>query len=315
MKRTGEQVRIVWKDHPLGFHNLAEPASELAAFAFKEKKNAGFWAVYRLLLDVQPDFDDATLERVAKDAGLDAAKAMAAVRAHKFKQSIDADADLADDVDAPGTPTFFINGRRLAGAQPFEQFQALIDEALAKARELVKNGTPPKKVYDAIMTTAEGPALPPKKAIGPAPAGAAFRGRADAKVVIQEFADFQCPFCARVEPTLVEVLKTYGQRVKLVWRHRPLSAIHSDAALASEAAQEALKQKGMAGFWKMHDALFESLEKGAGVKPEVLERCAEQIGLIYRPSARRWRAMLIGPKWKLTQRPRKPRESPGPRRS
>ena len=87
------------------------------------------------------------------------------------------------------------------------------------------------------------------------PAGSPFRGGKDAKVVIQEWADFQCPFCLRVEPTLVEVLKLYGDRVKLVWRDKPLPT-HADAQLAAELAREALQERGPDGFWKMHDKLF-----------------------------------------------------------
>jgi protein-disulfide isomerase len=82
-----------------------------------------------------------------------------------------------------------------------------------------------------------------------------FRGAAGARVTILQFSDFQCPFCSRVEPTMDELMKKYGTQVKLVWMDRPLP-MHKDARLAAEAAQEAYKQKGNAGFWKMHAKMF-----------------------------------------------------------
>jgi protein-disulfide isomerase len=78
------------------------------------------------------------------------------------------------------------------------------------------------------------------------------RGALDAPVVLTEFADFECPYCADAAGVLEQVLQTYGKRVALVFRHYPLS-MHPHAAAAAEAAEAA----AAAGkFWEMHDQLF-----------------------------------------------------------
>ncbi len=181
-------------------------------------------------------------------------------------------------MNASGTPHFFVNGRRLVGAQPFEKFQSVIDDEIKKAEAMVAKGIDKKKLYDEIMKTGKEPPPPEKKEV-PAPTAAnPFKGGANAKVVIQEFSDFQCPFCGRVEPTVKQILTTYGDKVKFVWRHKPLP-MHSDAPLASEATEEAFKQKGSDGFWKMHAVLFQNQSAPDGLKQPALEKYAEQVGL------------------------------------
>jgi protein-disulfide isomerase len=70
-------------------------------------------------------------------------------------------------------------------------------------------------------------------------------------------------------------MKNYGDKVKFVWRDKPLP-MHPDAPLAGEAAREALKQKGPDGFWKMHDKMFANQQK---IKREDLEGYAKELGL------------------------------------
>ncbi len=270
----GGKVRIVWKDEPLPFHPRAKPAAELARFARSKKGDAGFWDVHDRLFASQPALEDDDLASVAKAAGLDPVKALAAVKAESFKKDIAADQSLADDVQANGTPHFFVNGRRLVGAQPFEKFAALVDEELKKFDEQ-KGKIAAKDYYDALMKTAKGVPEPPKVTAPKVTATSPVKGAADAKVVIQEWADFQCPYCARVDGTLAEILKNYGGKVKLVWRDKPLP-FHANAQLAAEAAREAFAQKGNAGFWQMHDKLFADPSR---LERADLEAYAKEIGL------------------------------------
>jgi protein-disulfide isomerase len=81
------------------------------------------------------------------------------------------------------------------------------------------------------------------------------RGPADALVTIVAFSDFQCPFCSRVVPTLEQVVATYGNDVRIVFRQNPLP-FHPNAMPAAEASLEAYAQRGPDGFWAMHDLLF-----------------------------------------------------------
>lgn len=82
-------------------------------------------------------------------------------------------------------------------------------------------------------------------------------GKADAPVTITEWADFQCPFCAREYPKLKEILAAYPDKVRIVFKHRPL-AFHKQAKPAHAAAQLAMEQGGSELFWKMHDRIIAS---------------------------------------------------------
>lgn len=98
------------------------------------------------------------------------------------------------------------------------------------------------------------------------------RGRPDADIVIVEYGDFQCPYCARAYPTLAELQQRYGERLTLVYRHLPLG-MHPFAEGAAEAAEAAAAQ---GKFWQMHDALF---EHQAQVSPAQLPLLARQLGI------------------------------------
>jgi protein-disulfide isomerase len=104
-------------------------------------------------------------------------------------------------------------------------------------------------------------------------ANAAVRGDERAPVTIVEFSDFQCPFCARVGPTLQELSRIYGSNVRLVWKHLPIPSLHEHAvgaAIASEAARNQGK------FWEYHDKLFAAQNQ---LRPEDLKRYASELRL------------------------------------
>jgi len=104
--------------------------------------------------------------------------------------------------------------------------------------------------------------------IGSAPT----RGGEDAAVTIVEWSDFQCPFCNRVSPTLVQIREEYGDRVQFVFKHMPLS-IHPQA-VGAHAAAEAAHRQGR--FWDMHDRLFENQRD---LRAETLAGYAIEMGL------------------------------------
>ncbi len=91
-------------------------------------------------------------------------------------------------------------------------------------------------------------------------------------MTIVEFSDFECPFCGRVVETVQRVEKTYGQKVRLVFRDYPL-AIHHTAKRAAEGSHCAEEQ---GKFWEMHDKLF---SKGGPISDADLYRYAQQIQL------------------------------------
>ncbi|MHA7838847.1 MAG: DsbA family protein [bacterium] len=98
------------------------------------------------------------------------------------------------------------------------------------------------------------------------------RGEAEAAVTIVEWSDFQCPFCSRAGPTLAQIEQEYGDDVRIVFKHLPLS-IHPQAE-AAHAAAEAAHRQGR--FWQMHDRIFANQRD---LSPSTLERYAREIGL------------------------------------
>jgi protein-disulfide isomerase len=98
------------------------------------------------------------------------------------------------------------------------------------------------------------------------------RGPAEAPVTLVEYGDFECPYCGRAEPAVRELLKEFGD-VRYVWRHLPLTDVHSHAQAAAEAAEAAAEQ---GAFWEMHDLLLDHQDE---LKASDLVRYAEELGL------------------------------------
>jgi protein-disulfide isomerase len=183
--------------------------------------------------------------------------------------------ELAKRLGVRGTPSFFINGRFLAGNQPIEAFEGVIDERLAAARALVQSGVRPGRVYEAVI--AQGlekatDAAEPGAGCGGEPSckhphdaaeaadviekipteGAPSRGPADAPITIVAFSDFECPYCSHALASLREVEKSHPGKVRVVFKQRPLP-FHDHARLAAKASLAAAAQ---GRFWQYHDVLF-----------------------------------------------------------
>jgi protein-disulfide isomerase len=295
------KVRFVFKHNPLPFHPRALPAAIATEEARAQGGDARFWAMHDALF-AAPSLDEAGILQAAKEAGVDPAKVKEAIAAGRHKDRIERDQRLVRQVGASGTPSFFVNGRKVVGAQPFPAFQAVIDEELKKAEALVQGGTPASEVYGKIMERAaaapvyvppppgtqgaaagEQPAAPAAPAAPPPAPPSVYRdvplraddparGPADAKLTIVLFSDFQCPFCGRVEPSLAALEEAFKGQVRVVWKHQPLP-MHAQAVPAAIAA-EAAREQGR--FWPMHAKLFSDQR---ALSPENLSRYAREIGL------------------------------------
>jgi Na+/H+ antiporter NhaA len=99
------------------------------------------------------------------------------------------------------------------------------------------------------------------------------RGTENAPVTLLEYGDYQCPYCGQAEVVVRELLESFGDDLRYVWRHLPLNDVHPNAQMAAEAAEAAAAQ---GAFWGMHDKLLEHQDELA---PPDLTRYAEELEL------------------------------------
>jgi Na+/H+ antiporter NhaA len=99
------------------------------------------------------------------------------------------------------------------------------------------------------------------------------RGSSDAPVTLVEYGDYECPYCGQAEVAIRELLDSFGDDLRYVWRHLPLNDVHPNAQMAAEAAEAAAAQ---GAFWDMHDTL---LDRQDALTPPDLGGYAEELGL------------------------------------
>ena len=129
--KYGKDVRFVFRHVPLPFHNNAQMAAEASMAANEQGK---FWEMHDKMFANQQALERPALEKYASEIGLNMDKFKSALDSGKYKSAVTADVTYANGLgtNGMGTPTFFINGRQLAGAMPFESFKSVIDEELKK---------------------------------------------------------------------------------------------------------------------------------------------------------------------------------------
>jgi protein-disulfide isomerase len=182
------------------------------------------------------------IEVEAKKMGLDAAELL--------RREVDSKISEPSDDEAKGYYLAVKNQTTL----PFDQIKSQVKELLKTAE--VEQAR--EKYADSLRDKTEVSILlqPPVVQVEYDPARV--KGNVDAPITIVEFADFQCPFCSRVQPVLEDVLAKYKGKVKLAYLDFPLSQIHQQAELAAEASHCALLQ---GKYWEMHDAMFADQSK------------------------------------------------------
>lgn len=124
-----DKVKLVYKNYPLPSHENAENAA-LAALCAKEQDK--YWEYHDKLFENQESLKESDLKKYAADLGLKTEDFNSCLESKKYKSQIETDVMEANKVGVRGTPAFFINGRSLYGAQPFEKFQEIIEEELKK---------------------------------------------------------------------------------------------------------------------------------------------------------------------------------------
>lgn len=106
------------------------------------------------------------------------------------------------------------------------------------------------------------------------------RGNPDADVILYEYSDFECPFCAQFHPSMNQLMEEYGDQVAWVYRHFPLTMIHPNAQKAAEASECVVKLGGKDMFWQFTDRIFEeNTNLGGRLTPETATTIAGELGI------------------------------------
>lgn len=140
VENYGELIEVSWRHCPLPFHEHALPAAEAAVEVYDQAGDKGFWAFHDILFANQSSLDPAQLVELAKRVeGVDGEKVKVALADHRHAKTVRSDLTSVIDSGAAsggfGTPATFINGRLLAGAQPYEVFEQAVERALAETPE------------------------------------------------------------------------------------------------------------------------------------------------------------------------------------
>lgn len=122
------KLRVVFKHMPLKFHPHAEEAARAAVAAEAQGK---FWELSEALFHCKKQLDSQRMEEMATSMGMDVARFRRDMRASETSARLAADQAEVERLGVQGAPTFFVNGRRVKGAQPIEVFRKVIDQALA----------------------------------------------------------------------------------------------------------------------------------------------------------------------------------------
>lgn len=282
-------VRVVFRDFPLVELHPNAPAAHVAALCVADQSAPLYWAIHARLFETQSEWNQlpdpaAYFADLVKEIGADEVQYQTCVDSGDKKAIVEQRVAEAMEKGFSGTPSFqFVRESTaeafpLVGAQPYDQFAGLIDT-------LAAGGTPEQAQEEAAGSN-EIPFWATADGLKPNPdrpeqnmAGDFYRGNLDAKVVVIEFSDFQCPFCRKhtleTQPTLDEKFVDTGD-VMWVFKHFPLT-IHPQAPAAGAAAECAAEQ---GKFWPMHDRLFNTIEEWSVSDPSpVFTDLAEQLEL------------------------------------
>lgn len=287
------KIRLVYKHYPSPNHPGAKVAAEAGACVWKQQGTSAFWKFHELAF-ASEDLSDATLARMAKESGADPAAVKKCVLDKLHQDALGADLKLGVSLGVSGTPAFYLNGKKITGAESLAVFEKAYAEALARAEQALKQGVKPAAVYEHLTRNGH---TKPKYLKGKGPAATAptepaeidpqavfyvpvsrndpALGPRDALVTLVEFTDYQCPASAIASQRLKRLLKELPKDVRLVMRNYPLPH-HQDAALAAEAALAVRAQKGDRGYFAFHDRLFANQKDLS--RPQ-LERFAKELGV------------------------------------
>ncbi len=255
LKKYNGKVRYVFKHFPLSFHKWAKPASYAAIAAQNQGK---FWEYYAKLYADVKNINEETIVNYAKELKLDMDKFNADRVAPETAKKVQDDITQGSLFGVRGTPTLFINGIRIVGANS-AKIEETITKQLVIGEQLKAKGV--KDPYAELVKNGKTKFIPPKRE-APAvsqdvykveiPAHAPIWGAEDALVTMVLFDDFECPFCSRLYGTYEQLKKDYEGKIRIAFVNLPLG-FHKKAKDAAYLAMAAHKQ---GKFWEVYSFLF-----------------------------------------------------------
>ena len=129
------KIKLVFMHYPLPFHKNAKLAAQAAMFAQEHGK---FWEMHDLLFENRNELEKNNLLQYATQIGLNADELSTALDTNQYEDAVDANMKKGNAAGVSGTPSFFINGEMVVGAQPLDIFQKAVDKALKRANQKAK---------------------------------------------------------------------------------------------------------------------------------------------------------------------------------
>ena len=265
--RSG-QLLVVFRDFPIEQLHPNAPAAHIASLCVADQGAAAYWQMHAKLFQTQTEWGNSldplpVFERLAVESGADLDLYSTCMETEQDAKRAFIEDAIAEgqSLGITGTPSFSFVGMNgdeylLVGAQPYDRFAAYIESLLAGEAPLdaEQQQSGGEEAQIPFWATREGWQPAPDRPDANV-AGDWYRGNLDAKVVVIEFSDFQCPFCRRhveeTQPALDEQFVDTGE-VMWIFKHFPLQ-IHPQAPAAGVAAECAGDQ---GKFWEMHHLLF-----------------------------------------------------------
>ena len=257
MKKYDGKIKYVFKHFPLGFHKMAKPAALAAIAAHKQGK---FWEYYKILYDNIKSISNENLIKWAEQLKLDMDKFENDRNSDQAGKILQNDMALGRKFGVRGTPTLFVNGYKIVGADG-KKIEKIIAGQIAIGERLLAKGE--KDVYSEIIKDGIDQYIPPKRSPKQIPEDiyrfdipehSPVWEAEDAAVTLILIDDFECPFCYRLYKTYEELKKEYADKIRIVFINLPLK-FHKKAKSLAIGAMAAHKQDK---FWEMYDIIFKN---------------------------------------------------------
>jgi protein-disulfide isomerase len=279
LARHPKRLRIIYRQLPLPYHKDSQTLAEAALEAWRQDR---FLEFQEALYGEGGRVAKRDLERLARRASLDFAALERALAEERHRGILDRDALWAIRFGVERAPSLVWNGRvSTTTLARLEDYEEHYHEARTRALRLVRDGVPQHRLYARLLSDAEHQRVRPVRVAGasrlPGPLApeatreidvraprisvpiesSPIRGAQAAEVTLVVFGDFECRFCQSLQATLQKLDETYPRRLRVVYKHFPLS-VHPNAQRAAEAAACAASE---GKFWAYHDLLYKNLPR------------------------------------------------------